>query len=70
MRGTKQEFVSLNLSRVHPSVKIVDGTHSPVIGNVIVQATLSLTITDVLYVPRFPVSLLSIANLLNIITAK
>jgi len=24
MTGTKHEFISLNLSRVHPSVKIVD----------------------------------------------
>ena len=60
MIDTKQEFVLLNLSRVHPSVKIVDGIHSPVLGNGVVQSTPSLTLTDILYVPRFPVSLLSI----------
>jgi len=60
--GTKQEFVSLNLSCLHPSVKIVDGTHSPVLGNGVVQATSSLTLTDILYVPRFSVSLLSISQ--------
>ena len=62
MTGTKQEYVSLNLSCVHPSVKIVDGTHSPVLGNAVVQATPSLTLTDVLYVSRFPFSLLSISQ--------
>jgi len=60
--GTKQEFVSLNLSRVHPSVKIANGTHSPTLGNGKVQATPSMTLTDVLYVPRFCVSLLSISQ--------
>ena len=34
-----QKFVSLNMFTVHPSVKIVDGTHSPVLGNGVVQAT-------------------------------
>jgi len=47
----------------HPSVKITDGTHSHVLGNVVVQATPSLTLIDVLYVPRFPISLLSISHL-------
>ena len=60
--GIKQEFVSLNLLCVHPSVKIVDGIHSPVLGNGVVQATPSLMLTsNVLYVPRFPVSLWSIS---------
>jgi len=61
MTGSKQEFVSLNLSRIHPSVKIDDGIHSPVLGNWVVQATPSLTLTDIIYVPRFLVSLLSIS---------
>ena len=51
MTGTKQEFVSLNLSHFHISVKIADGTHSPVLENGVVEATPSLTLTDVLYVP-------------------
>ena len=33
MTGIKQKFVSLNLSSVHPSVKIANGTRSPVLGN-------------------------------------
>jgi len=61
MTGTKQEFVLLNLSRVCPSVKIANGTHYPVFGNELVQATPSLILIDVLYVPRFSISLLSIS---------
>ena len=60
MTGITQKFVFLNMSTVHPSVKIADGTHSPVSENGVIQATPSLTLTDVLYVPRFPFSLLSI----------
>ena len=48
------------MSTAHPSVKIADGTQSPVLGNGVIQATPSLTLTDILYVSRFPVSLLSL----------
>jgi len=50
------------LSRVHSSIKIADGTHSPLLGNGVVQTTPSLTLTDVLYVPHFPISLLFISQ--------
>ena len=50
------------MSNVYPSIKIADGTQSPLLGNGVVQATLSLTLTDLLYVPRFSVSLLSISQ--------
>jgi len=70
MTGITQKFVFLNMSTAHPSVKIADNTHSPILGNGVVQATLSLTLTDVLYVPCFPVSLLSISQLTKKITAK
>ena len=63
MTCIKQKFVSLNMSSVHPSVKIAYGTHSPVLGNGVVQATPSLTLTDILYVPQFHVSFLSISQL-------
>ena len=62
MTDIKQKFVSLNLSSVQPSVKIADNTHSPLLGNGVVQAAPSLTLTDVIYVPRFPVSLLFISQ--------
>jgi len=70
MTGIEQKFVSLNLSSIHSSVKIADGTQSPVFGNEVVKAIPSLTLTDVLYVPRFTVSLLSLSQLINIIIAK
>jgi len=50
MTGIKKEFISLNLSRVHPTIKIGNDTHSPVLGNRVVQTTSFLTLTDVLYV--------------------
>ena len=51
------------MSTAHPSIKIVVGTHSPVLVNGVVQVTPFLTLTDVIYVPRFPISLLSISHL-------
>jgi len=42
-----QKFVSLNMFTAH-SVKIADGSHSPVLGNEIVQVTSFLTLTNVL----------------------
>ena len=45
------------------SVNIVDGTQSHVLGNSVVHAIPSLTNTDVLYGPKFPVSLFSISQL-------
>jgi len=67
MTNIKEKFVSLNMSAAHPSVIIADGTHLPILGNEIVQANPSLILTDVLYVPRFSVSLLSISQLNKII---
>ena len=62
MTGIKKKFVSLNLSNKFLSVSIIDGTQSLVLGNGVVQGTPSLTLTDVLYVPKFHVSLLSISQ--------
>ena len=63
MTGITQKFVSLNISTAHSSIKIADGTHSHILGNGVVQATPSLTLTNVLYIPRFTVNLLSISQL-------
>jgi len=62
MTGIKQKFVSLNLSNTFPQVNLADGTQSPLLGNEIVQTTPSLTLIDVIFVPKFPVSLLSISQ--------
>ena len=39
MTGNKEKIMSLNLSNTYPSVKIVDGFHSPILKNGIVHAT-------------------------------
>ena len=62
MTGIKKKFISVNLSNKFSSVNIVDGTQSHVLGNGVIQATPSLAFTDVLYVPKFSVSLLSISQ--------
>jgi len=46
-----------------PFVQINDGTHSPLLSNGIVQTNPALTLTDVFYVSRFLVNLLSINQL-------
>ena len=46
MIGITQKFVFLNMFTAHHSVKIVDGTHSPALGNKVVHATPSLTLID------------------------
>ena len=69
MINIKDKFISLHLFNQFPSVNIVDGTQSLVPGDIVVQATLSLNLTNVLYVPKFSVSLLSICHLSNKITA-
>ena len=56
----KENFVFLNMSTTHPSVKITNGTHYG-----IVQANSLLTLTNVLYVSRFRVSLMPINQLKN-----
>ena len=62
MTGIKHKFVSLNFFNKFSPVNIADGTQSPASDNVVVQATPYLTLTDVLYVPKFSVSLLSISQ--------
>jgi len=62
MTGNKENFMSVNMSNTYSSVKIVDGSHSLVLENGVVHATLSLIPTGVLFVPKFLVSLLSISQ--------
>jgi len=60
----KQKFISLNLSKF-PPVNIVDGTQSPILGNGVVQATPSLTLTNVPFVLKFSVYMLSISQFIK-----
>jgi len=61
-------FVSLNLSNKSPYVNIVYGTQSPVLGNRVVQAIPSLALTDIIYILKFLISLLSISQFTKKIT--
>ena len=51
----KQKFVSLNIFNKFPLVNIADGTQSSVLGNGVVQAIPSLTLIDILFVPKFSI---------------
>jgi len=59
MTSIKQKFISLNLSNKFSYINIAD-TQSPILGNEVFQDTPSLTLTDVLYISKFLVSLSSI----------
>ena len=56
MTCIQKKFDSLYLSNKFSSVNIVDDTQSLVLGNRVVHATPSLTLSDVLYVLKFSVS--------------
>ena len=62
MTSIKDKFISLHIFNQFSSVNIVDGTRSLVLGNKVVHATPSLNLTDVLYVPIFFITLLSISQ--------
>jgi len=70
MTGIKQKFVSLNLSSVYLSVKIADGTQSPVLGNGVVQVTPSLTLLMSYMFHDFLLVSCPSVSLLNIVIAK
>jgi len=59
MTGIKDKFTSLHLFKQFSYVNIVDSTQSHVLDNGIVQATASSNLTNMLYVLKFHVSLLS-----------
>jgi len=70
MIGITQKFVFLNMSTAHPSVKIADGTHSPVLDNGVVQVTPSLTLLTYFMFHDFLLGSCLSVSLLNKITAK
>ena len=59
MTSIKDKFTSLHFFNQFSSVHIVDGTQSHVLDDEVVQATPSLNLRIVLYVKKFPISLLS-----------
>jgi len=55
----------MHLSTQISSVNIANGTQSSVLGDEVVQGTPSLNLKNVLYVPKFSVSLLSISQFIK-----
>jgi len=62
MTCIKNKFIYVYLFTQFYSVNIADSTQFLVLGDGVVQATSSLNLKNVLYVPKFPVSLLSISQ--------
>jgi len=65
MPGIKDKFTFSHLSTQFSSVNIADGTQSHVLGDGVAQATPSLNLKNVIYVPKFLVSLLSISQFIK-----
>jgi len=55
MTGIKDKFIFLHLSNQFLSVHIVDGTQSLLFGDGAVQTTLFFNLTNMLYIPKFPI---------------
>ena len=65
MTGNKEKFYSIFFLNNIPPVNIVDGTSFTIPGKGVVPTISSLSLNDVLFVPKFPFSLPSIAKLLH-----
>lgn len=62
--GTASEFSSYNHLAVPESIQTADGTAQPVVGKGTVRCTDSMTLSNVLHAPSFPVNLLSISAII------
>ncbi|KAL0313653.1 UNVERIFIED_CONTAM: hypothetical protein Scaly_2913400 [Sesamum calycinum] len=63
LTGNRSHFLTLSTSPKFPPVRFADGSYSPISGSGTVQPTAYLTLTNVLFAPKFPVNLLSISQL-------
>jgi hypothetical protein len=63
--GAAREFSSYTHLTVPESIQTADGTAQPVIGKGTVQCTNTLTLSNVLHAPSFPVNLLSISIIIS-----
>lgn len=67
MTGIRDKFAfifQINILLVY----IFEGSSSPVISDEIVRTTISLALNNVLFVPKFSISLLSVSQIPNIIS--
>lgn len=62
--GAQNEFLTYTHMVTPESIQIADGTTQPVIGRGSVKCTESLTLSNVLHAPSFPVNLLSISAII------
>ncbi|XP_047312938.1 uncharacterized protein LOC124916252 [Impatiens glandulifera] len=62
--GTVGEFSSYTHLEIPESIRTADGTAQPVVGKGTVRCTDSLTLSNVLHAPSFPVNLLSISAII------
>jgi Retrotransposon gag protein/Zinc knuckle len=63
--GATREFSSYTHLAVPESIQTADGTAQPVIGKGTVQCTNTLTLSNVLHAPSFPMNLLSISVIIS-----
>ncbi|KAL0323603.1 UNVERIFIED_CONTAM: hypothetical protein Sangu_1979600 [Sesamum angustifolium] len=58
LTGNRSHFLTLSTSPKFLPVHLADGSYSPISGSGTVQSTANLTLTDVLFAPKFPINLL------------
>ncbi|KAL0335244.1 UNVERIFIED_CONTAM: Retrovirus-related Pol polyprotein from transposon RE2 [Sesamum radiatum] len=63
LTGNRSSFLTFSTSPKFPPVRIADGSYSPISGSGTVRPTDYLTLTNVLFAPKFPVNLLSVNQL-------
>ncbi|KAL0326609.1 UNVERIFIED_CONTAM: Retrovirus-related Pol polyprotein from transposon RE2 [Sesamum angustifolium] len=63
LTGNRSSFLTFSTSPKFPPVRIADGSYSPISGSGTVRPTDYLTLTNVLFAPKFPVNLLSVNHL-------
>ncbi|KAL0370960.1 UNVERIFIED_CONTAM: Retrovirus-related Pol polyprotein from transposon RE2 [Sesamum angustifolium] len=63
LTGNRYSFLTFSPSPKFPPVRLVDGSYSPISGSGTVRPTDYLTLTNVLFAPKFPVNLLSVNQL-------
>ncbi|KAL0386794.1 UNVERIFIED_CONTAM: hypothetical protein Slati_4580100 [Sesamum latifolium] len=63
LTDNRSHFSSLSTSHTSLPVRLADGSYSPISGSGTVQPTNHLTVTNVLFAPKFPVNLLFVSQL-------
>ncbi|KAK4409489.1 Retrovirus-related Pol polyprotein from transposon RE2 [Sesamum angolense] len=59
LTGNRSHFLTLSTSPKFLPIRLADGSYSPLSGSGTIQPTYNLTLTDVLFAPKFPVNLIS-----------